>query len=326
MELSFSFAVFSVHISHPSIEQLGSFAIFCMRCFHSGLSVEDISQLTCLKTSVIEEQLLFAQERGYISNDGALTEKGRRVIEVLDLLETRLGKLFFAVDLYSDEISIDDIYPMSVLESLPGKDINHLPPAIKPLRILKRMMQLKSDSHMRELLKKILPQHEKNLLETIDTSILDELEFDFRYEGEKKITLNANLSDLFTIEERDDLLTYINFKIPTLYIRVTYQVNNEIKCDIYAIDPIKAELIVFFDAKVENSQLDAQNIEFKVSNISDSDTDIFLRVMNDFIKNYLPFYNFKILRKVEFETGFFEKRLPIRSISNFLKRSLLEIK
>lgn len=87
LTLSFKFTDFILHIEHKHLNDIGKFAIFSLRMFRDGHSINEISQITNIDSIVIEKQLFFLIEKGYITSDYQLNNEATNVLALYDLVE-----------------------------------------------------------------------------------------------------------------------------------------------------------------------------------------------------------------------------------------------
>lgn len=75
LDLTLRFAKLRLMINHAQIIRLGSFSVFCMKAISEGLRIDQIAQVTLLKEDLIVEQLEFARQREYLTENNQLTKK-----------------------------------------------------------------------------------------------------------------------------------------------------------------------------------------------------------------------------------------------------------
>ena len=85
--LSFKFSEYILQIEHKHINDIGSFAIFCLRAFRDNYSNNQISQITNINSDVIERQLKFLMEKSYIDNNYNLDINGKDILQAYDFIE-----------------------------------------------------------------------------------------------------------------------------------------------------------------------------------------------------------------------------------------------
>ncbi|MCS7215762.1 MAG: hypothetical protein RMI30_03470 [Thermodesulfovibrio sp.] len=111
IDLTLNFSKFSLNISHRLITNLGEFSIFCIKAIAEGLTLDKISSITNISEEIITEQLEFSRQKGYLTNDNKITDKGLRLKKILDFIEKNSGKYSFYVDCYTELATDDAIYP-----------------------------------------------------------------------------------------------------------------------------------------------------------------------------------------------------------------------
>src|SRR5690606_16339080 len=99
--LSFKFSEFSLNIEHKYVNDIGKFAIFCLRAFYDGFSIHDISNVTNIDKDVIKRQLLFLQEQKFISDEYEILDNAIPVLNLFDFLKSiPKDKIVFHVEHY----------------------------------------------------------------------------------------------------------------------------------------------------------------------------------------------------------------------------------
>lgn len=171
IHLSFRFSEFSIDLEHKHIIDIGKFAIFCLRAFRDGFSINNISRITNINESVIEKQLLFLQEQKYLSEDYKILDNAKRVLEIFDFLNVvandrmkihlehyiynKENKEFFTLGSSSKDISIE----------AKGTIIN---PIIGLYKISSILDELKTSKKYLNLLIKLFPKYESLINENLD--------------------------------------------------------------------------------------------------------------------------------------------------------------
>jgi hypothetical protein len=86
LTLSFKFSEYLLQIEHKHINDIGKFAVF-LRAFRDKYTINQISQITSISSSVIEKQLHFLISKSYIDNNYNLDDNGNEVLCIYDLIE-----------------------------------------------------------------------------------------------------------------------------------------------------------------------------------------------------------------------------------------------
>lgn len=123
LTLSLKFSEFILKIEHKHINDIGSFAIFCLRAFRDNYSINTISKVTNINSNIIENQLKFLIEKSYIDNNYNLDTNGKDILEIYDFIEkTNSEKNLIYFDHYiksSKHKKIHTIY--SIIKSIDEK-------------------------------------------------------------------------------------------------------------------------------------------------------------------------------------------------------------
>ncbi len=90
VELIFEFARYILHVDHEYIVDVGEFSSFCLRAFYNGYSIDDITKITLLHVDLIDEQLKFLRERGYLTEKNILTDKGRLLVKIFEFIHRKI--------------------------------------------------------------------------------------------------------------------------------------------------------------------------------------------------------------------------------------------
>ena len=85
--LSFKFNTYILKINSNIIQDIGELNLFCMKAIEQGLSIKDISSIILIDTKVIEKQLNFALSRQYLNKDNTLSEKGKKILLLLEFIK-----------------------------------------------------------------------------------------------------------------------------------------------------------------------------------------------------------------------------------------------
>lgn len=180
ISLNLEFACFNISIDHKFIVDLGEFTIFCMKALSEGLTIDDISRITLLSTDLINSQLSFVRQRGYLSKDNRLTEKGNHLINLLEFKRKYSSSVRSYVDCYIDDDKLKMTFSPESIDLLPSEGGIYVKSTINQVR-LNRIVN--SDSFIDKLLSCLIeniPEH-KELIEKEK----DNLIFQARYEDSK---------------------------------------------------------------------------------------------------------------------------------------------
>ena len=98
LTLSFKFSEYLLQLEHKHINDIGKFAVFCLRAFRDSYSINQISQITNISSSIIEKQLKFLVEKSYIDGSYNLDTNGKDILHIYDFIEknnTEENKIYF---------------------------------------------------------------------------------------------------------------------------------------------------------------------------------------------------------------------------------------
>lgn len=169
--LSFKFSEFSLNVEHKYINDVGKFAIFCLRAFQDGFSIDDISNITNVDKDVIKRQLSFLQEQKYISEEYEILENAIPVLNLFDFLNSiPNNQLVFHVEHYiwnkdnkeffTFNSSIDDVSKIA--------KNTEVKPILGVYKISSILDELKSSNRFINFLIKLFPSHETLINENAD--------------------------------------------------------------------------------------------------------------------------------------------------------------
>lgn len=174
--LSFKFTEFYFEVEHKHINDVGKFAIFCLRMLRDGFSINDISKITNIEQSLIENQLLFLKEQEYLTQEYKILDNATLVLSLYDLVNTVYNKkpvinLDHYIwnkenkELYTFDSSVDDL-------SLEVKGIE-LKPIIGSYKISSILEDIKSTNKFYDLLIDLFPNYTTLINENTDGFIFN---------------------------------------------------------------------------------------------------------------------------------------------------------
>lgn len=214
LDLSLRFAKVRMFISHLQVKSLGSFSMFCMKAISEGLTIEDISEITLLKQELIIEQLKFARQQKYLTEDNQLSDKGRRLVDVLNFLEKYPKGLVFYLDTYTEQKDITAVYKEEELNVFSVGTKNHINQRLKTIMILRLLNEGFSKELHTQIVEHLIPD-ERDLIEQEK----DYLQYDF------KIDEFTDFVIPFDLERFMDKISYNQGDIDIFLPVVTFELN-----------------------------------------------------------------------------------------------------
>lgn len=174
--IALEFAKFRINLKHQLIEDLGEFSVFCLKTISEGCSLEDISKITLLNKEFIYSQLSFIRDRKYITEDNQITEKGRRIVNILNFLEKYRSSIEFYTDHYIDNPDYKKPIPLNLIDNLskkPSAKNIYIEQLIKPYRLTN---MLNKENFKEKLIKFIIEEAPdyKDLIEEEKENLLIE--------------------------------------------------------------------------------------------------------------------------------------------------------
>ncbi|HOV91206.1 MAG TPA: hypothetical protein PKW07_10920 [Syntrophorhabdaceae bacterium] len=219
ISLSFEFVCFNIIIDDVLLSDIGDFTVFCLKAISEGATIDDIASVTLLKADLIDSQLSFVKERGYLSKDNTLTEKGRYLVNILDFKEKYGTAADFCIDAYIDDVGLKTLFKPELiinLQSTKGFSVN---PKIKRTRII-RMAYEFVEKGLIEYLKSYFPE-QRDFIEKEK----DNLSINVRY----KCSYNVSLD--FTPDEMLEVVSFakdgdkgISIGVPVLVCESSFSV------------------------------------------------------------------------------------------------------
>ncbi len=260
--ISFKFSEYYLQISHKHIDDIGKFAIFCLRAFRDTYSINQISQITSIDSDTIERQLNFLIEKSYINNNFELCDNGKQLLKIYDLIDknNNIIKPIISFDHYIRNVEYKKIYSYSLSVNSDTSIANEptgtvVEPLIYPYKIESLFEKIATETdQIISYLSSIFPDYEELIQENSD-------EFNFKLLRTGR-TFYYNKKT--NIEEFKELLTdkndTFNFAIPI----------REYKTSISSIDELNEDEKSNIEKWIRNTE---QLLNYSVSLFDDSKID-----------------------------------------------------
>ncbi len=194
--LSLEFTKFKINIKHQLINDLGEFSIFCLKAISEGCTLQDLSDITLLKPEFIHFQLSFLRDRQYLNQDNKLTQKGERLVKILEFLEKYGSSIEVYTDNYIENQKYKKIIPLNLIDNLPKDslaDTVYIKPLIKSYRLTKILnsedFKDKLINYLKETIsdyKELIEEEESKL--TIEAEYVEYIKATVKFEVEKIVS------------------------------------------------------------------------------------------------------------------------------------------
>ncbi len=181
--ISLELKKYLLKISHQHLYDLGSFALFCMKAFNSGTTIEEISKITRINIETVKNQLEFLISREYINEKFNLLDKGKELLELNEFINNNnLAKPTVALESYVESIELKKIFYVGINNDKVDKFKNStseptglkLEPILFPYKLEKKFNEINNEYKQKlvHVLASIYPSY-KTLIEKFS----EELEF-----------------------------------------------------------------------------------------------------------------------------------------------------
>lgn len=311
--LSFKFTDFILHIEHKHLNDIGKFAIFSLRMFRDGYSINEISQITNIDSIVIEKQLFFLKEKGYVTNDYQLKNEAKNVLALYDLIESNNNiKPIVAFEHYLKNEEHKKLFSSDMLLDRTEKPTGlKLDPLIHEYKIKSIFTEMDETSKALEYLITIHSQFSETIRNNAEEFIFSLESTHNSYYYNQKISVKNFLD----IEESSN--SVIKFGLPFCKYDVSFSKNAGETYDWFQKNSKKLN--------VSYSLLNGNKLDIETVIIIDENTDAFRipklhessDILNDTIQ--LPL---KVFLNENFNrsntTGFYLKKISDESFNNLL--------
>ena len=269
-----------------------------MKAIEQGLSIKDISSIILIDTKVIEKQLNFALSRQYLNKDNTLSEKGKKILLLLEFIkEVNNKQVKICLEKYIEKNKKIFKNNNSNLEEYPlGEVVKDNFYDYKVKNIFKEI----DDNQLKQILINYFNKYE-NIIE----EFFKELTFDIEESKDIKyfnyiISDEEFINNLVNPKNKEKSLDYINLAIPILKIDRKFKslVSNDIKHIVSIFNKYKYFSLIDGNTYHQDITLSDIEINYKFQN-KKSIEDI---LKKDFAENF----NINDLLFLNIETKFEE--------------------
>lgn len=320
VDLTLRFAKLRLNINHTQIVNLGSFSVFCLKAISEGLNLDQISQITLLKEELISEQLEFARERGYLTEYNTLTNKGARLIEILNFVEEYSGKFFFYIDLYTEQTTAQAIYLEQEINRFSSNGKNFIEPVLKQRGTLRLVNEKINKEIFHYFLLSQIPEQESLINQEWDQFELYCEPVDF-----KDITLTFEVSKFMQSLSFEPKSNSVNLQIPILSINFSIKPLKESPDKSY-LEKIQMEISPL---RQDYNLIDGELISFKPTELerpSPNRIEPFLKqtdILNkDLISSISKKFSSFAEIKPEIKTGFADAYLDKQTLHMMINNTI----
>lgn len=216
LTLSLKFTIFEIEIFHKHLNDIGKFAVFCLKAIREGATLEDIADIIQIDKEIIKKQLSFIISRKYLNDDCQLLEQGKQILAIYDFMEqNNQNKPLIALEHYIENPNDKNIFLFKTRESLSSifEEYSDSPLGIElnqPIwdyKVENKFYEIIENSNEKAvtILKEMYPEK----CELIE-GIKDELEFEIKLhddvKNEKRLK-SFYLNRILEIEEFYEILT-----------------------------------------------------------------------------------------------------------------------
>jgi len=193
VELIFEFARYILQVDHKYIEDVGEFTSFCLRTFYQGYSIDELSKITLLPVDLIDEQLKFLRERGYLTEENILTDRGRLLVKIFEFREKYGNSLAFYVEPYLEQSQEKLIFLPDEIEPFIVEDGNSIKSRIGKTWLTRIVNDFERDKFA-ELLLRLIPKEREFIEDQKEKFIFSAAE-----ERRVKVKLEFTVHEIFSL-------------------------------------------------------------------------------------------------------------------------------
>lgn len=136
IEVTLRFSQWDINIGHTKVYEFGKFSLFCLKAIDSGCSIEDISEITLISNELINKYLEYVRKNGYLNENNEITDKGKDIVELANLVDSIDKKFKIFLDCYIEDPEIKPIFNYAIINKH-SKNINLITPTLSLFKISK---------------------------------------------------------------------------------------------------------------------------------------------------------------------------------------------